>query len=245
MKTCSKCKTEKPKTEFGRHKSKKDGLRCHCKECLREYSVLNSEMLSARRRAYRVENPEKISAGARAYRIKNPEKVAARKRAYQKANSEKIAMACKVYYDANSEKIIERARAYYAENTEYCRQRNRAYRIANAEACAVRSRAYAMANPEKTAEIKRNQRARKRNAGGSHSSADIRGIFQNQRGLCANCQTKLIKSGAKKYHVDHIMPLSKGGSNDKYNLQCLCAECNQRKHAKDPLSWAAENGRLL
>lgn len=30
-------------------------------------------------------------------------------------------------------------------------------------------------------------------------------------------------------HVDHIVPLSEGGTSDESNLQCLCAVCHRRK----------------
>jgi hypothetical protein len=34
MKTCSKCKQTKPKTEFHNHKRAKDGKQYHCKQCM-------------------------------------------------------------------------------------------------------------------------------------------------------------------------------------------------------------------
>lgn len=33
--------------------------------------------------------------------------------------------------------------------------------------------------------------------------------------------------------LDHITPISKGGTNDETNLQFLCAECHRAKTARD------------
>lgn len=38
MKYCHKCKTEKPKTEFNKDKTTKDGLNCYCRECRKKTS---------------------------------------------------------------------------------------------------------------------------------------------------------------------------------------------------------------
>ena len=87
------------------------------------------------------------------------------------------------------------------------------------------------------------RRARKRDAGGSFTSVDVAAIFLRQRGLCAGhgCGVKL----GSTYHRDHIKPLALGGDNSARNIQLLCPTCNHKKHAKDPIDWAQENGRLL
>lgn len=45
-------------------------------------------------------------------------------------------------------------------------------------------------------------------------------------------------------HIDHIMPLSKGGRHIKSNLIPACKTCNSKKASKLPEIWFAEIGRL-
>lgn len=215
MKTCSKCRVEKTRDEFRRASSKKDGLYPSCKECQRKYDMENKERNSARTRAHYKANPEKYAANFRAWRKANPERKAELGRSWAKDNPEKVAASCQAWREANKERK------------------------------AALGRAWREANPEKCGAHNQNRRALKASAAGSHTASDIRAIFDSQRGLCASCEIKLFKDGSKKYHIDHIQPLSKGGSNDKYNIQILCQFCNLSKHNKEPAVWAAKNGKLL
>ena len=56
------------------------------------------------------------------------------------------------------------------------------------------------------------------------------------RALRNQARRKLMKEGKVKkgdgMHVDHIKPLSKGGSNGKKNLRIVAAKTNLRKGAK-------------
>ncbi len=51
-------------------------------------------------------------------------------------------------------------------------------------------------------------------------------ILVRDGGRCRNCGT------SRNLEIDHIIPLSKGGSSADLNLQTLCRRCNRRKWKK-------------
>jgi 5-methylcytosine-specific restriction endonuclease McrA len=73
------------------------------------------------------------------------------------------------------------------------------------------------------------RRAHERAAEGHFTAQDIQNLLKGQRGKCAECKKKL-----EKYHIDHIIPLTRGGSNWPHNLQLLCPPCNLSKGNKLP-----------
>jgi 5-methylcytosine-specific restriction endonuclease McrA len=104
-------------------------------------------------------------------------------------------------------------------------------------------KAYQARNPDKTRANNQVNNARRRGAPGSFIPEDIKRIRRRQRDRCASswCRTKLHGLG----HLDHIIPLVKGGTNDPHNLQLLCQSCNHKKHGKDPIAFAREHWLLL
>ena len=123
---------------------------------------------------------------------------------------------------------------------EYCRS----YSAKNREKRRSQGKIWRQNNADKVAKFGRDKRAKRANAVGIHSAADILALFKDQRGKCAyfgKCGTHI----KNKYHVDHIVALSRGGTNFRSNLQLLCPNCNCRKHAKDPIMFAQEIGFLL
>ena len=53
-------------------------------------------------------------------------------------------------------------------------------------------------------------------------------LVVRQEAKCAICKERL-PANSKGIHVDHVIPLSRGGGNDIGNLQATCAGCNMMK----------------
>ena len=61
-------------------------------------------------------------------------------------------------------------------------------------------------------------------------SLDLRfRVLKRDNFKCLKCGNSPSKSHDVELHVDHIKPVSKGGSNDMENLQTLCSKCNLGK----------------
>jgi 5-methylcytosine-specific restriction endonuclease McrA len=84
----------------------------------------------------------------------------------------------------------------------------------------------------------RNRYALQIGSNDQHNQDDIFRILVRQRRRCVYCLVDL----GEKYEVDHIKPLSRGGSNGKQNLQILCGPCNRSKRDKLPEDYEREIG---
>lgn len=78
--------------------------------------------------------------------------------------------------------------------------------------------------------------ANARRAQRGFSRADVRAQARKQEGLCWWCGADL---DGKVWHVDHLVPLSRGGPNTKDNIVIACAECNLKKQALMPKEYSA------
>lgn len=226
MKKCGKCGIEKERTQFAKASREKDGLQHSCKMCNAQYRSENKKQKSEYNAMYREKHKDALIEYGRKWRKENPEKIAISGANYRSRNADKLLEMGKAYRRKNRDKIIARCADYYARN----RDRYSKYRSEN--------RHIASANERK-------RRARLAGAEGSHTHEDIDRIFKMQRGACVYCKVRLNKSGGGKMHVDHIQPISKGGSNWPHNLQLLCPRCNLTKRATDPFVFAQRRGMLV
>lgn len=141
----------------------------------------------------------------------------------------------------NKEKRNARCREYHAKNRPKMLERMAAYGDKTKEVRLEKAALWRKENQEKRVAYEAKRRALKKESIGFFTSIDILRIMSLQRAKCANCGSLV----GDRYHVDHINPLSRGGSNGPENIQILCPTCNHKKHAKDPIQWANENGKLL
>lgn len=67
------------------------------------------------------------------------------------------------------------------------------------------------------------------NSGRSVSDSNRYSVMHRAGFKCQCCGDKPSKSNDVKLHIDHIIPFSKGGTNEVGNLQVLCSLCNIAK----------------
>lgn len=94
------------------------------------------------------------------------------------------------------------------------------------ESKQIYHRRYVKKHPELIAHLKARRYARKKNADGSHTLKEWDDLIIRFDNKCAFCKE------TKKLTKDHIIPLSKGGSDFITNIQPLCRSCNSKKHNK-------------
>lgn len=134
-KTCTKCGTEKPLTDFSKAEKRRDGHGSWCKACqcahvkARYHANLEASRAANRKRQKRryAANPEKYKAEVQAWRKANPDKHKAISREWALANPEKAREYKRKYEKANPVKRADhvhkrRARLAGVETDSYTRK---------------------------------------------------------------------------------------------------------------------------
>ena len=69
-----------------------------------------------------------------------------------------------------------------------------------------------------------------------------RRLMRRQDNTCSYCAYRRV---ATSMDIDHIIPVSRGGSNDESNLQVICKPCNQRKGDQDDREFRERYSHLV
>lgn len=257
IRVCTKCGIGKPATKeyFSVCRRDKDGFQTWCKECKRGHYADNREEIRLRHRVYHNNNRERILGQKREYRRRNHDEILSREKKRRQDNRENIRASSRKHYWNNRDRIIVQQSLYRESNRETLRAWFREFYETNRdklqetfrtryatdlefrEKTSHKNRRWRKNNPEVTRAIDHRKRAKRRSAPGMHTADDIRRIHKEQDGHCFWCDVSISEA----YHVDHYIPLFRGGSNDPDNLVIACAECNLKKGALMPWDFLGRN----
>lgn len=236
-KTCSKCGQNKPLDAFSKHngqKTAKSGHRSTCKKCDVEYN-----------KQYRARNRKQVNENKRRWAQENKKKIAKYDSVYREKNKEHIREYYTKWRAENLDHVQNYQKQYSEKNADRKKLLDKLWAQSNKDRVNAASRRYRQNNPEKVALIKKTQairhpdtirnsqlRRRARIAENGVYLVTKKDISRIMRERCVYC-------GAPSEHIDHVIPIAKGGAHKVGNLVAACRSCNQRKSDKFLSFWKA------
>lgn len=214
-KTCNKCFIEfnLNSDNFYVRKSSKDGYRNECKIC-----ILKD------RKKYREENKEVIAKANLSWR---------------KRNKEYIQEKGRLYYQENKKEILKKVKTYYRENTEKIMKTKKLYLKNNKEKVSLAKKNWARNNKDIVYKSGLKRRSRKHFV--QFEGVARTRLLERDNWTCQSCNVEVHDRSTGdwndefKAHIDHVIPLSRGGDSTRENLQVLCRTCNLSKSNKAEL----------
>jgi len=153
------------------------------------------------------------------YILKHKKEVKKHQKRYRKEHSEELQEYMKRYYIENNIDLKERNKKYYLKNRRRCLKLLKEWNKKHPGYCKNWNRV----NKDRKNFLTRQRHYKKYNAKGNHTFEEWLNLCKQYNHKCLRCRRK------KKLTEDHIIPLSKGGSNFISNIQPLCSSCNSSK----------------
>jgi len=154
---------------------------------------------------------------------------------YRQVNKERLSTYHKQWREANKTKFDEYQKAYQADNKESIAQKKKCYREQNSHKVKFWLRRWRKNNTDKSKQYNRKRRALRFNNG--HKPYSDNYIFERDGWRCGICGRKINKKlkwpNPLSASIDHIIPLSNGGSDSPVNLQATHLRCNQGKNNRN------------
>lgn len=163
------------------------------------------------------------------YRKNNAERIKARKREYNNKNKEKNRQYFKEYRKNNKDKISIFQKNYQLENAEKIKKQRFEYRENHRQELRQKTKEYKKANPHIVNNYILSRKARKKLNGVFYISAkELQKLYLSDCFYCGDNEN---------IQIDHVVPISKGGTHSIGNLVPACAECNLSKRDKFLSQW--------
>jgi 5-methylcytosine-specific restriction endonuclease McrA len=143
-------------------------------------------------------------------------------RSWKKANREKVLASKKEYRQENSEKIKAYQSNYRLVRKDFLRERNNFFRRRNIHTYRVKQRQW-------------DNRRRALKMGNGYSPYTLEQVLEEYGSICYLCEKRIDLSAPRKsgvegwehgLHLDHVIPLTKGGSDSLSNVAPTHARCN-------------------
>lgn len=122
----------------------------------------------------------------------------------------------KSYRLCNKERRAEIVRKSMEANKEHHKKKRQEYLLTDAGIAAYRKYTQKRYALRKSAHVE---------------DVDIRALYEAANGKCFYCRCDV---GFHDMHIDHFIPIAKGGRHESSNLRVSCPRCNLSKGAKLP-----------
>jgi 5-methylcytosine-specific restriction endonuclease McrA len=201
-----------------------------------DWYLANREEAKAKAAAWRAKNPEQAKKSDKAKRLAKPEQYREMSARRYWADPNRFRKAACDWYRLNMQRAKNCRALYRKTNVEKVRTAHAKWHRDSFE----RRKKERREHPEKYRQYCAARRARilACTIGDPKSIlAFYRKVRTARRIKCRWCK-KWVEKGDR--HVDHILPLSRGGAHALFNLCCACSTCNHRKLAKLPQEFIKE-----
>ena len=219
MRTCRRCGVAKNLSDFEFTYKKPEARRTVCKACRQERRWQTYQPKTTRRR----KGDPLLCRQCRVALVLGENWYASQRRKH-----EYLCLCCR---SANRkqrrmlrpEHIKEQKHASYLRTRDYVLAKAKQYRDKHKEQVYETIQRWKHRSPDRVAHYSAHAYAKRKGADGSHTDAEWQMYLAMAEHKCLACGSDGLLT------KDHILPLTKGGTDHIHNIQPLCQSCNSRK----------------
>jgi len=183
---------------------------------------------------HRLKCPQEDQDSRRRYYERHTQEVLDKNRAYYKGHTQEALGRGRKYYERHRQEVLIRCHKYYEEHVQESRDYHHKYYTEHIQKALETSIRWTQSHPDEVREIRRRANYRRRinlaGADGSYTEDEFKQLCLEFNDRCAYCGRGLDEVGLLT--PDHVIPLSRGGSDYIQNILPACQSCNSSKGVK-------------